>query len=70
MCGIDETFQRSVDGNLLKRFDGQYVGLNTYVSEYMFEATRPRAVFPEQDRDSSFSHTVFPRKEKLRVVAL
>ena len=43
MCDIDETFQRSIVGNLLKRFNSQYVALNTYVSEYMFEATLDEA---------------------------
>jgi hypothetical protein len=35
-----ETFQWSLYSNLLKRFSGLYMGTNTYVSEYMFGATR------------------------------
>jgi hypothetical protein len=36
---MHETFQWSLYSNLLKRFSGLYIGPNTYVSEYMFDAT-------------------------------
>jgi hypothetical protein len=42
MYDVDETFQRSKFGDLLKRFNNQFVSLDTYVSEYMLEATRRR----------------------------